>query len=145
MDELIELVRAGDKLSCWRAINGLEGLLLQLAVERGQTASENEWLNAVLERLEEETWPDLAQLALDLGLSDTALRRRFKAATGQTMQEWVLNRRISAARELLTNSEVSLGVIATQLGYRNEYFFSRQFKASVGVAPGAFRRSRLQS
>lgn len=145
MDALIELVQAGDRLSRWRAINGLEGLLLQLTVARAQTAGENEWLDAVLERLDDQPAPNFARLARDLGLSDTALRRRFKAATGQTMQEWVLNRRISAARALLSDSEAPLRVVAAQLGYRNEYFFSRQFKAMVGVAPGAFRRSRLRA
>ncbi len=146
MDELIEWVRAGDKLSRWRAINGLEGLLLQLVAAQAQTqqASENEWLNAVLERLDGSEPPSLALLARDLGLSDTALRRRFKAATGQTMQEWLLTRKISAARALLSDSELPLRVIAAQLGYRNEYFFSRQFKTMAGVAPGAFRKSRLR-
>lgn len=142
MDELIVWARRGEPLSRWRAINGIEGLLLRLAEIRSQTSEENEWLHTILERLESQNTPDFSAIANQMGLSDTALRRRFKAATGQTMQEWVLNRKISAARALLSDTDLPLKVIAARLGYRNEYFFSRQFKAFVGVAPGAFRRSR---
>ena len=126
-----------------RAINGLEGLLLQLAEARQEAGSENEWLAAVLARLEAQNSPNLARLGVELGLSDTALRRRFKAATGQTLQDWVVGRKISAAQALLSDSELPLRAIAARLGYANEYFFSRQFKKGVGVAPGAFRRSWL--
>ncbi len=144
MDQLIAWARAGDKWSGLRAVNGIEGLLIELAASRGR-GGENPFLSAVLELLEASPSPDFARIAMCLGLSDTALRRRFKAATGQTMQDWVLGRRISAARTLLCDSEMPLRVIAAELGYRNEYFFSRQFKAQTGTAPGAFRRSRLRS
>jgi AraC-like DNA-binding protein len=142
MDQLVAWARDGDQLMQRRAINGLEGLLLELAANRAQKAEQNEWLSAILVALEGQNSPNFSQIARDMGLSDTALRRRFKAAAGQTMQEWVLSRKMSAARALLSDSELPLRAIASRLGYQNEFFFSRQFKMRVGVAPGAFRRSR---
>ena len=142
MDELIGWARRGDALARRRTINGLEGLLLQLAEAR-QDLGGDAWLADVLARLEEQNAPDLTLLARELGLSDTLLRRRFKAATGQTLQEWIIGRRIRAAQILLSDSDWPLRAVAARLGYRNEYFFSRQFKTVVGVAPGAFRKSRL--
>ncbi len=141
MDAIIVLARSTDSLSRWRAINGIEAILLDLAFAR-EKISENTWLSGVLERLEQET-VGYGKIAVELGLSETALRRKFKAATGHTMQDWVLNRRINAAKALLCDTNLPLKAIAGKLGYTNEYFFSRQFKSFVGVSPGAFRKSRF--
>ena len=43
------------------------------------------------------------------------------------------------ARMLLTESGNSIGWIADRLGYRDVYFFSRQFKRFHGKSPTAFR------
>jgi AraC-like DNA-binding protein len=141
MDFVIDLARANDALSRWRTINGIEAILLDLTLAREQI-NENSWLAGVLELLEKPQ-VDFNKIASELGLSETALRRKFKAATGQTMQDWVLNRKINAAKTLLCDSDLPLKAIAGKLGYANEHFFSRQFKSFVGIAPGAFRKSRL--
>lgn len=145
VDELIDWARRGDQLARARAINGIERLLLELAEARAPVREPNPWLEDILSRLERDYTPNLSKVVGEIGLSETALRRRFKAATGQTMQEWVLDRRISAARVLLADSDLPLKAIAAQLGYANEYFFSRQFKGLTGIAPGAFRKSRLRA
>jgi len=141
MDVLIDLARSTDSLSRWRTMNGIEAILLDLAVAR-EKISENTWLSSVLERLEQET-VDFSKIAAELGFSETALRRKFKAATGHTMQDWVLNRKINGAKALLCDTNLPLKAIAGKLGYSNEYFFSRQFKSFAGVSPGAFRKSRF--
>ena len=145
-DELIGLFRRFDRVGRMRAVNKLEQLLLELAEARAEAGREREggdaWLESVLARLDARTEPDLARLAPELGLSSTALRRRFKAATGISLQEHVLQSRIAAARALLTDTDLPLKAVAHQLGYQNEFFFSRQFKEKTGAAPGAFRKSR---
>jgi AraC-like DNA-binding protein len=78
-----------------------------------------------------------------MGLSLTALRRRFKEATGMPLHTWVLQHRVAQARTLLSESDLPLKAIALQLGYNNVYFFARQFKQMTGVAPGHYRKSRL--
>lgn len=140
MDNLIELARRSDSLSTLRVANGVEAILLELCAARGKI-NQNEWLSEVIELLEQHT--DFEKIAQKMALSPTALRRKFKAATGTSMQDWVLQSRIGAAKTLLGESDLPLKTVAARLGYTNEYFFSRQFKAHVGVAPGAFRRSRL--
>lgn len=143
MDELIALARRPESLARLRAINMLEGLLLELADARqSATLPEDPWLQRVLERLDAEWSPDLSALAASFGLSETALRRRFKHSTGITMQQHVLQRRMAAARALLADTDLPLKAIAAQLGYQNVYFFSRQFRQLCGVPPGVFRSSR---
>jgi AraC-like DNA-binding protein len=144
MEELIGLARRHESLATLRAINMLDGLLLELADVRHSTQlPEDPWLQKVLARLDAEWNPDLAAVANTFGLSETALRRRFKQATGLTMQQHVLQRRMAAARALLSDTDLPLKAIAAQLNYQNVYFFSRQFRQLCGVPPGVFRSSRV--
>ena len=140
MDEIIALVRQPERLSRWRAINALEALLLELAQARQQQHAPDAWLERVLEQLDTGTGFD--ELSANMAMSPTLMRRRFKAATGITMQDHVLQKRLATARALLADTDLPLKAIAAQLGYSSEAFFSRQFKTHSGVAPGAFRRSR---
>ena len=75
-----------------------------------------------------------------MGLS--TLRRRFKIATGSTLHQYVMQRRMGRAKELLGQTELPLKAIAAQLGFSDVYFFSSQFRQQVGVAPAAYRKSR---
>ncbi len=143
-DELIEWTKRGDTLGRLRAINGIERLLLELWEARSQESGGDEWLSDFLAKLDAHPTPDFAALAREVGLSDSALRRRFKAATGTSMQNYALEKRIGRARSLLLDTNWTLRKIAGELGYKSEWFFARQFKERVGVAPGAFRRSRLR-
>ncbi len=140
MDEIIALVRGSQKWARWRAINALESLLLELAQARSDRDAPDPWLADVLEKLD--GGADLQTLGAQIGMSPTLLRRKFKAATGLTMQNHVLQSRLARARALLSDGDLPLKAIAAQLGYSSEAFFSRQFKAHTGVSPGAFRRSR---
>ena len=140
VDEIIVLVRRAEALSRWRAINALEALLLELAQARQAATPPDAWLESVLRQLD--AGADFQTLGAQIGMSPTLIRRRFKAATGITMRDHVLQKRLATARALLSDTDLPLKAIARQLGYSSEAFFSRQFKTHSGVAPGAFRRSR---
>ncbi len=140
MDEIIGLVRQFERFSRWRAINALEALLLELAQARQTPNAPDAWLESLLEQLD--GGASFGEISAQMAMSPTLMRRRFKAATGITMQDHVLQKRLATARALLSDSDLPLKAIATQLGYSSEAFFSRQFKTHSGVAPGAFRRSR---
>jgi AraC-like DNA-binding protein len=140
-DEIITLVRRGDYWANLRAINLVEQLLLELAEARaGQ--KEDEWLRHVLEKLEGEAMPDYTALAGELGLGVASLRRKFKNATGVPLHAWVLQNRVASARRLLVETDLPLKAIAARLGYKDVYFFARQFRQIAGVTPGVLRKSR---
>jgi AraC-like DNA-binding protein len=150
-DEMIEQSHRPDSWGQSRAVNLLEQLLIELAEARALVPSCEPWLEDVLLRLPDYSGniplpagdePDYARLADELGMSLGTLRRRFKAATGITLHTHVLQSRIAAARRLLSETDLPLKSIASQLGYNNVYFFSRQFSEMVGVTPGVFRKSR---
>jgi AraC-like DNA-binding protein len=108
-------------------------------------AGAESWLDSVLLELAREkpdTEPDYPALADLCGMSLSSLRRRFRAATGTPLHEWTMQARIVRARALLGETDTPIKAIAEQLGYRDVYFFTRQFRQRVGVPPAAFRRSR---
>lgn len=144
-DALTALVNRPDRWSRLRAVHALEGLLLDLAQARA-AAGERGWLAEVLATLESHDFyvPDYRAVADDLNISVPTLRRRFKEATGgQTLHEWVLEKRMARARQLLGETDLPLRTIAERLGYASEFYLARQFKERVGATPGAYRRSRV--
>jgi AraC-like DNA-binding protein len=143
LDEIIGFANAPSRWSHELAVNGLEALLLKLAVARDAPSEERSWLTEILAALTGEFAPDYCQLAQQQGCSLATLRRRFKEATGQTLHEYVIAQRIARARTLLVETDLPLRQLAAQLGYDSEFFFARQFKQVAQVTPGEYRRSRL--
>ena len=74
------------------------------------------------------------------GLSDSSLRRLFKAHTGKTPFDFMKElRMVTAARRLLvTNKRVS--TIAYELGYNDQNYFARVFKSVFGISPDRYRK-----
>jgi AraC-like DNA-binding protein len=152
-DELLGLVGDRTHWAALRATNLLERLLLELAQDRAQPAiADGEpWLPELLDRLSTSietggrngaTLPSYDELARQLGMSLSTLHRRFKRATGTTLHAYTLQCRGAAARELLAETDLPIKAIAARLGYRDTFFFSRQFRSLTGVSPAAYRRSR---
>jgi AraC-like DNA-binding protein len=53
---------------------------------------------------------------------------------------YLLEWRIALAAQRLLSSHDSIETIAAELGFGNRFYFSRMFKAQVGLSPAAFRR-----
>lgn len=145
MDEVIDQAQRPGRWARLRAVNALERVLIDRAERRNRAAPQRPaWLDAVSARLADldADEPDYAALARDHGMSLTTLRRRFRDLTGTSLHDHRLDCRIAAARRLLGETDLPIKLIADRLGYRDVYYFSRQFKQRAGVAPAAFRRSR---
>lgn len=143
-NELLVQAQRTDHWGNLRAANLLERLLIELAEQRSQPQQQELWLDTALSYLarEEHFTPDYALLARICGLGQSTLRRRFKQATGISLHTYVLQKRLSTARSLLGESDLPIKVIAERLGYRDMYFFSRQFHALTGTSPTLYRKSR---
>lgn len=69
------------------------------------------------------------------------IRRLFRAETGKTPREYLADLRIRAAKRLLLlrrQSHESLDAVAEACGFSDASYFSRVFKARVGVPPSAY-------
>jgi AraC-like DNA-binding protein len=49
--------------------------------------------------------------------------------------------RLDKAKELLCETTLPIGEIAEQLGFRDQYYFARFFKAKIGMTPGEYRQT----
>jgi AraC-like DNA-binding protein len=83
---------------------------------------------------------DLDGLARELGVSYAWLRRMFRQYTGMSPHQYRMQLRLSKARQLLAISGCSVKEAAAQIGYSDEYYFSRLFKLKNGLAPEAWKR-----
>lgn len=86
----------------------------------------------------------MSDLARKVAVTDRTLLRRLGAATGQTPLGYLQAVRLQAARALLEAGDMTVQSIATQVGYSDTSSFSRLFRQSMGLSPGAYRR-RFQS
>lgn len=83
------------------------------------------------------------EMAKDLALSRSSLYAKFKALTGITPNEYVLNARLNKAATMLTEEpETQIAEIASSFGFTPRYF-TRCFKAKYNVTPAEYR-SRKQ-
>ena len=83
-------------------------------------------------------------LANMIHLSETHFHAYFKKAMGMAPMEYVQDQRMRKAQQLLLQTNDSIAAIANQVGYTDQFYFSRQFRSVVGMNPSAFRRHRKQ-
>jgi AraC-like DNA-binding protein len=142
-DCLLELSRRTDRWSLARASLLLETILTELAEARAKPQTVPTWLEnglAQITALGAEI--DYDRLAIEAGMSPRTYRRRFAAALGTSPQAYAIACRIGHARQMLGATELSIKTIAHQLGYRDVFFFSRQFTRFAGISPAAYRRTK---
>ena len=73
-------------------------------------------------------------------IPERTLKRRFKAATGTTLIEYLQNLRIEEAKRLLESEQTSVDEISVDVGYEDPSFFRRLFKRRTGLTPSQYRR-----
>ncbi|HEY3330370.1 MAG TPA: AraC family transcriptional regulator [Capsulimonadaceae bacterium] len=147
-DRLIAEVVRGDIWGRRLALNLLEELLIVLAQARAASVVSSKpalepWLQRVVDKITSGGELDYDTIAAAEGMSASTLRRHFRLAMGLSIHQYVIRRRVESARQLLLDTDLPLKAIADIVGYENQYFFSRQFREVMRVAPGLFRRSRL--
>lgn len=88
------------------------------------------------------TCPDLsiAMLSDSLSLSQSYISRIFKKETGQNVPDYIHEKRVRRAKELLSTTDLSISDIAQQVGYSTAWTMNRIFKRVVHMTPGAWRQ-----
>lgn len=81
-------------------------------------------------------------LAREVGLSRSALVRRFDRLLGMSPIHYLTIWRLRLAAQALRTGRDSVAAIAEQVGYASEEGFSRAFKRCFGSSPAAWRQSQ---
>lgn len=82
----------------------------------------------------------LSEIARECGLSISHFARSFKTSFGISTHQWLIQHRIDHARQLMSQTSMSLIEIAIQSGFNDQAAFTRAFHQLVGVSPGRWRR-----
>ena len=73
-------------------------------------------------------------------IPERTLKRRFRAATGTTLIEYVQNLRVENAKILLEQGLLSVDEVSERTGYEDASFFRRLFKRRTGLTPSEYRK-----
>jgi AraC family transcriptional regulator len=99
-------------------------------------------MRRLIEFVEEHLDRDLSlkEMAEEIGMSPFYLPRAFRSALGKSPHQYVLERRIERARELLLNTDLPTVDIALASGFSSQSHLSNWFVRMVGIPPAAYRR-----
>ena len=82
----------------------------------------------------------LTEVAAQFYLSPYYLSRLFRRVTGQSIVDYINNRRIEAAQKLLETTELSISAVAEQTGFASAAHFRRVFRDVMGTGPLQYRK-----
>lgn len=83
---------------------------------------------------------ELSDLAAVVGLSRFHFSRAFKRSTGRSPYQYVVDRRVEKATDLLRTSNQSLDMVARSAGFSTPTQMRRAFIDRLGISPHAVRR-----
>ena len=83
--------------------------------------------------------PSIPELSRKVMLNEHKLKRGFRELYGKTIYAYIRELRMRNARELLENRDLSIGQIASEVGYVNTSHFARAFRKTYGINPSDLR------
>jgi AraC family transcriptional regulator, transcriptional activator of pobA len=87
----------------------------------------------------------LSDVARAVGLTPGHLTTVVGRKTGRTVQQWITERRMTEARRLLAETDLTVETIGARVGYRDASYFIKRFRRSHGSAPQEWRRAGRRS
>lgn len=131
--QVLSILTILDRLATDRDAHLLASDGYQLAPGTAETERMKRVLEFILNNFREEI--RVEQIASVAGLAPAAFCRYFKKRTRKSFIEYLNEMRISHARKLLTNSDLSVGQAGMECGFNNVSHFHRQFKLHTGMTP----------
>lgn len=81
----------------------------------------------------------LDSLAKEVFLSKSYLSSIFKQETGMSLTAYITRVRIEKSKKMLLEDNMSLAIIASQCGFKDQSYFTKVFKKETGVSPKKYR------
>lgn len=145
MTKIIQLDQTGKEMLHHRIVVSVEELIGLIYDEALCGMNEN-YDCSVLFKIAEEfsrnpvSKYDMTNVARDCGMSYDSFRKKFKCYIGQSPYEFLLNKKMDLAADLLHDHRKSIKEIADSCGFRELSCFSRMFKKKTGSYPREFRK-----
>ena len=86
-----------------------------------------------------------AALAAKVGMGLGRFLREFKVTFAATPHQYVQQRRLQRAQEMLRSTDASLSSVALETGFASHSHFATAFRAALGTTPSGYRRASAAS
>ncbi len=143
IDTIIRRMERDETMATLLASSGAawHAMALLAADRRTISRQQADPIEATIEHLRSNvsTRVSLAELAGMAGLSVSHYSALFRRATGYGALEFQTRLRMGAARELLDTTDRSIASVASQVGFADPLYFSRQFHRIHGISPTEYR------
>ncbi len=83
----------------------------------------------------------LRDVAETVGMTAGHLTTLVKRRTGRTVGEWITERRMTRARELLSETDLPISDVARHVGILDPGYFTRQFRRAHDLSPRQWRQA----
>ena len=124
-----------------KVVNLLNYILLEIK-DILDLESNNKHIIAIIKYINEHTSEpiSLSTVSEKVNLSKEYTSHIFKKETGRTVTDYINERKLLVAKEMIQSTSYPLTEICERLGYENYSYFSKVFKAQFGVTPGSLRK-----
>lgn len=137
------------KLSAAKTVNVCYKILCSAIEERKHSSNKDdakyfkEYMASAVayidEHLEDENL-SIVSVATHVYLNSVYFGRVFKNTFHMTFKQYLLQRRMERAKELLEHGAESVGAVCEQVGISNQSYFSHLFKEYTGKLPSEYKR-----
>ncbi|MGH8875954.1 MAG: GlxA family transcriptional regulator [Stackebrandtia sp.] len=104
--------------------------------QRSSTRNARQW---ALRRLHRPL--SLRELAEHESMSPRNFTRRFRQETGVSVGQWLAERRLDRARQLLEETDTPIDRVAAEVGFGTGTSLRQHFRTALGVSPRAYRQT----
>ncbi|MEU4311444.1 AraC family transcriptional regulator [Nocardia sp. NPDC024068] len=134
-DDLAVLAAGLQREILWRLITGDQGALVRrIGLADGHLAHIARAIRWIRTHYDQPLL--VADLAAVAGMSESAFRRHFRAATSMTPIEFRREIRLREARILLGTRTADIAEIGYRVGYESASQFNREYHRTFGISPG---------
>ena len=85
------------------------------------------------------------ELVDDMGMGRTVFFNKLKSLTGLSPVEFIREMRIKRAAQLLEQKNYNITEVTYMVGMNDSRYFAKCFKATYGMTPSEYRKSRLEA
>ncbi len=82
-------------------------------------------------------------LAKKANISEVYLRKIFKQKYRISPKQYIIEMRLKLAKQLLIETNKSVGYISAECGFSNIYHFCKLFKEKIGITPNEYRKLKI--
>ncbi|AXY76985.1 AraC family transcriptional regulator [Paraflavitalea soli] len=100
---------------------------------------------AILQAHLQRTLPNVYDIAQQVSLSESTLKRHFKMIFGKSLYEYYLEKKMNLAKTLLLEQPLTVYQTASKLGYEKVSNFIWIFKKHHGYSPGSIKKRGLSN